>query len=98
MGRFVRWVQRVVRELRRRQVIRVAVVYATTGFVVLQFVPKNSRAVIPHTESLRVPSTLGMTGLYRDFFGTAATGHSQPIMHINNPIPQSKTSHADAYP
>ncbi len=36
MGAFVRWIRRFVRELRRRRVIRVAVVYATTAFVILQ--------------------------------------------------------------
>ena len=36
MKRLVAQIQALVRELRRRQVIRVAVVYATTGFVILQ--------------------------------------------------------------
>lgn len=36
MHRLIHWVQRFVRELRRRRVIRVAVVYATTAFVLLQ--------------------------------------------------------------
>lgn len=36
MGRFIRWIEDLYRELRRRRVIRVAVVYATTAFVILQ--------------------------------------------------------------
>jgi len=36
MAGVVRWIRGLYRELRRRQVIRVAVVYATTAFVILQ--------------------------------------------------------------
>ncbi len=36
MDQFVAWVRRFVRELRRRRVLRVAVVYAGTAFVILQ--------------------------------------------------------------
>jgi hypothetical protein len=36
MDRLVAWIRRFVRELRRRRVIRVAVVYAGSAFVVLQ--------------------------------------------------------------
>lgn len=36
MGRLVGWIRRFIRELRRRRVIRVAVVYAGAGFAILE--------------------------------------------------------------
>jgi TolB-like protein/lipopolysaccharide biosynthesis regulator YciM len=49
MNGLVRWIERLVAELRRRRVIRVAVVYATTGFVLLQL----ADILVP---ALRLPS------------------------------------------
>jgi TolB-like protein/Tfp pilus assembly protein PilF len=73
MARFVRWIRRVIHELRRRRVIRVAGVYAGTAFVILQLgeilvepfgLPGWTLRMVTFLLVLGFPLTIGLAWVY----------------------------------